>query len=89
MSKTDQLNEKPVIGGIYQHFKGNLYLILGIALDCTREKEVVLYHLLDNSKEHRYFVRDIEDFNSNVEVNRKDNITGQSKRFVLTDATWV
>ena len=68
------MNEKPVINRVYQHFKGNLYLVLGIALDCTREKEVVLYILLDNAKEHRYFVRDLEDFNSNFE---------------LTDTTWV
>lgn len=78
------MNEKPVINGVYQHFKGNLYLVLDIIFDCTHEKEVVLYCPLGYSnKEHGRFVRDLEDFNSDVDVNRKDNITGQTKRFVL------
>lgn len=77
------MSKKPVIGGAYQHFKGKRYYVLDIVWDCTREKEVVLYCSRIPLSKAKYFVRDIEDFNSNISKNRSDNITGQTKRFVL------
>lgn len=69
----------PLRNGIYRHFKGDYYVVAGTAFDCTREKEVVVYYQIGNTE--RAYVRDIEDFNSEVDLNRDDNVTRQSKRF--------
>ena len=54
--------------GIYRHFKGNNYLVLGVARDCEDpNKQLVTYVALYDSEEfgqNQLWTRDLEDFES-------------------------
>ena len=52
--------EKRIPRGVYRHFKGNLYRVVGIAFDCDDLHEVVVYEALYG--EGRMWVRDAEEF---------------------------
>lgn len=42
----DNNNHTVIIGGLYQHFKGNIYRVIDVSLDCTSKTEnrtMVLY----------------------------------------------
>lgn len=70
------------IGKKYRHFKGNMYRVENIALDCEDLKEKVIYRALYGDQ--NLWIRDKEDFLSEV-GNRNDNITNQKYRFELCD----
>ncbi len=36
----------PVIGGVYRHFKGNLYIVVGIAKNSETLEDTVVYRAL-------------------------------------------
>jgi hypothetical protein len=60
--------------GKYQHFKGNFYEVIGIALDSETLKEYVVYKALYNSKEFgldTLWIRERENFLGEVEVDGK------------------
>lgn len=68
-----------VIGGIYKHFKGNLYKVLEIALHCETLEEYVVYKSIETGKT---WIRPKSEFLSEVEYEKYPNIT-QKYRFEL------
>ena len=48
------------------------------------EKDVVIYYSIDEQPQ-RLYVRDIDNFTSNVDINRPDNKEKQSERFKKID----
>ena len=59
------LEREVKIGGIYKHFKGHIYQVIGIAKDCETLEDVVVYRALYG--EHTLWVRKKEDFLSEVD----------------------
>ena len=53
------------IKGIYKHFKGDLYLVEDIAIDCETERPMVVYRAL--YEDNLLYVRDLEMFASEVD----------------------
>ena len=76
---TNDIIQKPVVNGIYRHFKGSLYVVQATAIDVTTNKEVVVYF---SSTTGRYFTRPLSEFFSNVS-DREDNYLKQATRFML------
>lgn len=68
------------VNGIYRHFKGNYYIVLGLAKDSETEKEVVLYKALYGKNE--IWVRPLDMFLSEVDHAKYPNIK-QKYRFKL------
>lgn len=58
--------------GVYQHYKGNKYLVLGTAKHSETLEELVLYTTLYENKESALWVRPLEMFLENVVVNGKE-----------------
>lgn len=50
-------------GGIYRHFKGNIYQVIAVAKDSSDLHDVVVYKSEDGSK---VWVRDMDEFLSEV-----------------------
>jgi len=65
-----QLSEqaKSLKPGIYRHYKGNEYRVFGVAWHSETLEEVVVYQAVGGDDEH-YWVRPIDMFLSNIEVN--------------------
>jgi len=53
--------------GVYKHYKGNEYLVLGIANHSETLEKMVVYQALYG--EYKIWVRPIEMWNEEVEVN--------------------
>ena len=68
-----------IIGGIYKHFKGNMYKVIDIALHCENLEEYVVYKSLDNEKT---WIRSKLEFLSEVDHEKYPEIT-QKYRFEL------
>lgn len=58
--------------GVYQHYKGNKYLVLGTAKHSETLEELVLYTTLYENKESVLWVRPLKMFLENVMVNGKE-----------------
>ena len=71
------------IGKVYRHFKGNYYFIENVGLDSETMERVVIYKALYNREDSQIFVRRENMFLEEIDVTRKDNITGQKHRFEL------
>lgn len=69
-----------VLGGVYQHFKGDYYLVEDVVIDSETKEELVLYRAL-YGKCLRY-VRPLEMFLSEVDHNKYSNVK-QQYRFEL------
>ena len=65
---------------IYQHFKGNLYYVHGIATHTETEEELVIYQALYG--DFKMYARPLSMFCDRIDVNREDNTTGQETRFI-------
>ena len=61
--------------GVYKHFKGSLYKVIGVALDTNNIEYVVYYNATGNDE--KMFVRKVSDFFKVV------NEGGQVTRFQL------
>ena len=70
------------INGIYKHFKGDYYLVEGIAKDSETKKDMVVYRRLYG--DGGLWVRPKEMFLSEVDHEKYPNVT-QKYRFELQD----
>ena len=70
------------INGIYKHFKGNYYLVVGVANDSETKEKFVIYRALygDNS----LWIRPLSMFLSKVDHQKYKDVT-QEYRFELQD----
>ena len=68
--------------GIYEHYKGNRYQVLGIAIHSETLEEMVVYKALCG--EEKVWVRDYDEFISLVDKEKYPNVT-QEYRFELID----
>jgi len=57
-----------VLSGIYQHFKGKYYLVLGVGFHTETEEKLVIYIPLYAQKGPRIAARPVEMFFEEVEV---------------------
>lgn len=69
------------VGKIYKHFKGNLYLVLGIAKNSENEEDYVIYKALyeDNLVWIRPLANFLEEVNKNNQKYRFEKVTIESK----------
>lgn len=68
------------IGRVYKHFKGDLYIVLGVVIDSETKNEMVLYQALYG--DGKMYVREKEMFLSEVDKNKYPNVK-QKYRFEL------
>ena len=73
------------IGKVYRHFKGNYYFVENVALDSETKERIVIYKPIYDRQDSKIWVRREEMFLVKIDVNRKDNITGQKNRFELVE----
>ena len=65
------------INGYYRHFKGSIYRVIAIAKDCDNLSLKVVYQ---NTKNDEVWIRDYEEFLSEVDHQKYPNIK-QKYRF--------
>ena len=72
-----------VVGGIYKHFKGDLYKVLHIGYDSEYDnRKLVIYESLYT--DHKIWVRPYDMFSSKVDKKKYPNAL-QEYRFELVD----
>lgn len=64
MSVTSQEQAAVVKNGLYQHFKGDLYHVIGVAKHSETDEDVVVYR--QNGKSFKLFVRPLAMFEETV-----------------------
>lgn len=69
--------------GLYRHFKGNLYIVLGFATQTETEETLVIYKAL---KTDRIWARPLEMFESEVDKEKYPDVK-QKYRFELVEPT--
>ena len=73
--------------GLYRHFKGHYFYVTGLSRSATDEKTFMVNYFNVCHPEQGSFVRPLDDFISDLDdkavaiILRKDNVTGQFKRF--------
>lgn len=80
----DKSTYKLVMGGLYQHFKGNKYIVVGTAKNTETEEEMVLYHEYspEGLNEFTLWARPRDMFESEVDHDKYPDIK-QRYRFEL------
>lgn len=73
------------IGKVVRHFKGNYYYIENICMDSETKEYVVVYRTLYIREDSNTWTRPAKMFFEAIDVNRKDNRTGQLHRFEPVD----
>jgi hypothetical protein len=64
------MQKNPIIrAGIYRHYKGALYKVIGIALHSENKEKLVVYRSVND--EHDLWVRPFDMFMGEVEVDGK------------------
>lgn len=58
-----------IVPGIYEHFKGNRYQVIGVGLFESSEEPVVIYEALYANDKSKLWVRPVTSFEEVVEVN--------------------
>jgi len=71
------------IGKVYRHFKGNYYFVENVALDSENKERMVIYKPIYDRQDSKIWVRRESMFLEEIDLTRKDNITGQKYRFEL------
>lgn len=59
---------KSIPAGVYQHYKGNQYLVLGVAKHSETEEDLVVYVSLYENKAANLWVRPLKMFQEQVVV---------------------
>ena len=85
MNNNEYIKYKKYIGKVVRHFKGNYYYIENISLDSETKEDVVVYRPLYARDDSMLWTRPAKMFFSDIDVNRKDNLTGQKHRFELVE----
>lgn len=67
-----------VLNGVYKHFKGNRYIVIGIGTHTETHEELVIY----KDKDGRIWLRPLSMFTSKVDKEKYPNAT-QEYRFEL------
>lgn len=67
-----------MVGKIFRHFKGAIYIVEDIAKDANLNEEVVVYRAL--YEDNQLYIRPLSEWDSFV-GDREDNVTGQENRF--------
>lgn len=65
---------------VYQHFKGNLYYVHGIATHTENGEKLVVYQALYG--EFGLWARPLSMFCERIDENAEGNVTGQQYRFI-------
>lgn len=65
---TQFMNLKP---GIYKHYKGHLYRVIGVGKHSETEEDLVFYESLYENPTSKFWVRPVRMFLENVEVDGK------------------
>lgn len=73
------------IGKVVRHFKGNYYFIENISTDSETKEDVIVYKPLYERTDSMLWTRSAKMFFEEIDVTRKDNITGQKHRFEVVD----
>lgn len=73
------------VGKVVRHYKGNYYFVENISKDSETLEDLVEYRALYSKKGSALWVRPAKMFFEEVSPKRKDNITGQSKRFEIAE----
>lgn len=68
---TNSLDASSVRPGVYRHYKGNVYQVIGVALHSETREPVVVYKPLHES-DIELWVRPYEMFVESVEIDGKD-----------------
>lgn len=79
------MNREWKAADVVRHFKGNLYIIVGIAKEATNSDELrdkVVYRRLDGTG--GLWVRDLDEFNSEVDHEKYPDVK-QKFRFELVE----
>lgn len=76
---------KDYIGKVFRHFKGNYYFIENISMDSETNEDIIVYRTLYENKDSKIWTRPAKMFFEEIDINRKDNITGQKHRFELCE----
>jgi len=71
------------VGKTYRHFKGKYYLVLDIAIHSETNEEFVVYKALYS--ESKTYIRPLQMFLEEADINRPDNKFKQKYRFERMD----
>jgi len=84
-----------LLTGVYQHYKGPLYLVLGYGHDANHEDRQVVVYIDGAHTEPRLAVRDVDDFfaivdsaDGSVLVNARTPSLAHPRRFTYLGSTW-
>lgn len=57
--------------GIYKHFKGGMYRVIGVAKHSETLEDLVIYEALYDNPKSKFWVRPLENFLEEVELGGK------------------
>lgn len=70
MKEIEKEKQRDIFAGVYQHYKGLYYLVLGLAHHSEREEKLVIYVPLYSQEGPRLAARPVEMFFEEVEINQ-------------------
>ena len=75
------INREVKVNGIYRHFKGHVYRVIGVGKDADNLEEKVVYQNVDNDE---IWIRNKEEFLSLVDKKKYSKVK-QKHRFELVE----